>query len=472
MTHDAVRRWNRKAAQRGALDGEWLSGSLSSGTYHLPSCRLPPPRKTDRLVFASETLARAAGLRPCKTCRPDRFHAVAGHGLGQFHRLTDLMASDPSKLPDIDALAAAAALPPDRLEVVLGDHAQLTASAWLNRERARFAATRLLAGSRAPSDIVEAAGFQDRASYARVFTTQMAMPPEEYAALGRRMDFRLRLPQHYRPEAVLAYQGRVADGLAERVAGRRLWKALATAEGPVLLEMELMPSWVAVKIHGPRLSRASVAKLHRDSLKILGLGMDIDDFEKAHPALVETRRGLRVPLIPSAFDALCWAIIGQQINLSFAGSLRQALILRAGDSIGDMKVHPTPAAIAALDPVELTSRRFSRSKARYLIDTAQAIAAGRLDIEQLVDGSALEAERLLTAQHGIGTWTARYVLMRTGFADAAPVGDSGLATALGRLHDLPERPDAVMTARLMARYAPWRSLASLHLWASLQTTAG
>ena len=32
-------------------------------------------------------------------------------------------------------------------------------------------------------------------------------------------------------------------------------------------------------------------------------------------------------------------------------------------------------------------------------------------------------------------------MMRGGFADAAPVGDSALATALQRLHKLPERPD-------------------------------
>ena len=76
--------------------------------------------------------------------------------------------------------------------------------------------------------------------------------------------------------------------------------------------------------------------------------------------------------------------------------------------------------------------------------------SGKLDIENLGEGSAIAAEKTLTAQRGIGTWTARYVLMRGGFADAAPVGDSALATALQRLHKLPERPDADQTARLMS----------------------
>jgi len=127
--------------------------------------------------------------------------------------------------------------------------------------------------------------------------------------------------------------------------------------------------------------------------------------------------------------------------------------------------------VANLDLSELASRRYSRSKARYLIEAAQAVAGGKLEIENLGDGSAIAAEKALVAQRGIGTWTARYVLMRGGFADAAPVGDSALATALQRLHGLPERPDADQSARLMSRFAPHRSLATMHLWTYLKEAA-
>jgi 3-methyladenine DNA glycosylase/8-oxoguanine DNA glycosylase len=99
------------------------------------------------------------------------------------------------------------------------------------------------------------------------------------------------------------------------------------------------------------------------------------------------------------------------------------------------------------------------------------VAEGKLDIENFSEGSAIAAEKALTAQRGIGTWTARYVLMRGGFADAAPVGDSALATALQRLHNLPERPDADQTARLMSAFAPHRTLATMHLWTSLKEVA-
>jgi 3-methyladenine DNA glycosylase/8-oxoguanine DNA glycosylase len=124
--------------------------------------------------------------------------------------------------------------------------------------------------------------------------------------------------------------------------------------------------------------------------------------------------------------------------------------------------------VADLSPAQLRPFRFSGSKAEYLIDAAQGVAKGELDIEGLADGSAVAAEKRLTARRGIGTWTARYVMMRGGFADSAPVGDSALATALQRLHNLPERPGPDQSARLMSAFAPHRSLATMHLWTSLK----
>jgi len=148
--------------------------------------------------------------------------------------------------------------------------------------------------------------------------------------------------------------------------------------------------------------------------------------------------------------------------------LRREMVELAGEKIGDMRAHPTPERVAGVDQSTLTARRYSGSKARYLIDAAQAVASGKLNIETIGEGSAIAAEKMLTDQRGIGTWTARYVLMRGGFADAAPVGDSALATALQRLHKLPERPDADQTARLMSAFAPHRSLATMHLWTYLK----
>jgi 3-methyladenine DNA glycosylase/8-oxoguanine DNA glycosylase len=90
----------------------------------------------------------------------------------------------------------------------------------------------------------------------------------------------------------------------------------------------------------------------------------------------------------------------------------------------------------------------------------------------MAEGSAIAAERELTRVRGIGTWTARYMLMRgAGFADCAPVGDVALAAALQKLTEADERPDANEVVKLMRPFAPHRSLATCHLWASLRDAA-
>jgi 3-methyladenine DNA glycosylase/8-oxoguanine DNA glycosylase len=137
-----------------------------------------------------------------------------------------------------------------------------------------------------------------------------------------------------------------------------------------------------------------------------------------------------------------------------------------------MRAHPTSERVAALDVADLTRRRYSRSKAEYLVGAARAVAAGALAPEMMSKGSAVAAERSLLEIHGIGKWTARYTLMRgAGFADCAPVGDVALAAALQKLVAADERPDAAEVERLMQPFAPHRSLATCHLWASLKEAA-
>jgi 3-methyladenine DNA glycosylase/8-oxoguanine DNA glycosylase len=211
---------------------------------------------------------------------------------------------------------------------------------------------------------------------------------------------------------------------------------------------------------------------------MLGLKCDVAGFESRAErdpkmaALVAARPGLRLPLTPTAFEGLCWAIIGQQINVTFASALRRELLMLTGDEIDGMRAHPVPERVAALDAGDLARRRYSRAKAEYLIGAARAVTKGALAPETMSEGSAVAAERKLVEIHGIGKWTARYMLMRgAGFADCAPVGDVALAAALQKLVASNERPDAAEVERLMQPFAPHRSLATCHLWASLKEAA-
>jgi 3-methyladenine DNA glycosylase/8-oxoguanine DNA glycosylase len=106
-----------------------------------------------------------------------------------------------------------------------------------------------------------------------------------------------------------------------------------------------------------------------------------------------------------------------------------------GEPVRQFRAHPRPERVAALEPADLRKRRFSRAKAEYLIGAARAVVEGRFAPDAMQEGSAVAAEQELIGVRGIGTWTARYMLLRgVGFADCAPAGDVALAAALANLH--------------------------------------
>jgi AraC family transcriptional regulator of adaptative response / DNA-3-methyladenine glycosylase II len=471
MTQRPPAPWDKALARRGHCDGAFVIGWMSSGIYHLPSCALRAKKSEDIRVFSTEAAAKAGGLRACKTCRPDRYNENRDD-VAVFERMRRDVDEGSVPMRDARSLAKRVGLTITQLDDLCRDHAQLTPTAWLSERTVRKAAHALIRTRRGIDEIAGELGFATINAFATKFRARMGMTPEDYRRLNASRGFTLLLPKGYRAIEVLAYHARYPASVSERSEGNRIWKALATPDGAAVLELALSPTRVRAQIHTDnKLGRDSVAELHASAIAMLGLTHDVRAFERQHAALARDRRGLRLPLLPTAFDALCWGIVGQQINVRFAGKLRQVLIELAGQPIGDMRAHPTPEALARLSVDDLASRQFSRAKARYLIDAAQAVANGGLDIEGLRDGSAIAAEKALTAQRGIGVWTARYMLLRLGFADIAPVGDSALATGLERLYRLPYRPDTRQTARLMSDFAPYRSLATAHLWASLKSTA-
>ena len=464
--------WNRAEARKGKFDGKFILGVMTTGIYCLPSCAARPPKPQNVRLFTTEAEAKAAGLRACKRCRPDLYYKGEDENVALFGGLASRVGGRPEDFADAGALAREAGVSLTKLGDLFRDHAHLAPASWLRRVRVKQAAQELLTSRDKVAEIGFGAGFESESVFHRQFLNQMRMTPGAYRALEDAQVFMLQLPAGYRAKEILGYHARDPLSLSEKSEGNRIWKALHTADGPAVVEISIEPGQAWVKVHADaKLGAASMAALHGAALRILALTNDVSQFETRHADFVKNRRGLRMPLLPTGFDALCWGIIGQQINVKFASSLRRDMVELAGDRIGDMRAHPTAQQVANIDISALTARRYSRSKAQYLIDAAQAAAGGRLDIENLGEGSAIAAEKMLTAQRGIGTWTARYVLMRSGFADAAPVGDSALATALQRLHQLPERPDADQTARLMSRFAPHRSLATMHLWTYLKEAA-
>ena len=465
--------WTREDARAAKFNGKFLIGVRTTGIYCLPSCPTHPPKPENVTLFRTEAECVAAGLRACKRCRPDLYCRGEDENVSLFEGLAMRVRAEPEAFADTSALARSAGVSLTKLTDLFRAHAHLAPAGWLRRERVAKAAAAQLHHDDKVVDIGFAAGFESESVFHRQFLAHTRMTPGAYRALRGGQVFLIQLPAGYRAKEILGYHARDPEGLTERSEGNKIWKALATPDGAVVLELSLERERAWARLHGDhKLGPAGMGFVHEAALRMLGLNNEVTPFETRHAGFAAPRKGLRLPNLPTVFDSIAWGIIGQQINVKFAGSLRRDLIAMAGGKVGDMRAHPTPERVAELTIAKLHAHRYSRSKAKYLIGAAEAVARGDLDLEGLPHGSAVAAEKKLTALHGVGTWTARYVLMRVGFADAAPIGDSALATALQKLHKLPERPDHDQAARLMENFAPHRSLATMHLWTYLKEDGG
>lgn len=183
--------------------------------------------------------------------------------------------------------------------------------------------------------------------------------------------------------------------------------------------------------------------------------------------------GLRLMGIPDLFEALCWSIIGQQINLTFAYTLKRRLVELAGQKLihqnHEFYGFPLPEQVAALTVEQLRLLQFSGRKAEYLIGVARAFAASEISKARLMALPTTESMvHRLTSLRGIGEWTAHYALMKSlKVPTSVPYGDVGLYNALFALKGLPKRPSRPELASVFDAFKGWEAYLTLYLWRSL-----
>ncbi len=295
--------------------------------------------------------------------------------------------------------------------------------------------------------------------------------------------FSLALPAGYRVQDVLAFHSRDAESVAEQVSPDAIRKGMLLGGVPVTLGVALPKGRARslaceADIDLPRARKAPpelAARIEAAARNILGLHIDPAPFvafareDALLGPLVARQPGLRIVQSATVFEALTWAIIGQQINLSFAIALRRTFILQAGRRHKDgLWCYPEAADVARLAVEDLTTRKFSRAKADTLIRFAQLVASGELDIEEREDNPIPAICKNLLAVKGIGPWTVNYALLRGyGYADCSLHGDVAIRAALQRLLGEDSKPDMARTEQILQRWQPHRTMAAAHLWASL-----
>ena len=174
--------------------------------------------------------------------------------------------------------------------------------------------------------------------------------------------------------------------------------------------------------------------------------------------LVRRAPGLRALRVETVAHAALIAFAGQLITAREARQIERRVVACAVPVGRDgLAPSPTAAELLALGSARLVACGLAQRRADALLRLLRVV-----DLERLRDVDADLAAARVGREPGVGPWTVGVLgLHGYGWADHGLVGDLGLMRLASELRGRPAQP--ADTADLLAPYAPWRGLASVHL---------
>lgn len=286
-------------------------------------------------------------------------------------------------------------------------------------------------------------------------------------------------PAHFSFAECRWFLDRGLDDCLHRIENGRITKAIWVNETPVLIELSGNEQQLHIRILEGLNDRETRSCVRAYVQEWLDLDRDLTPFYDAlgrsndFAYMSSAFYGLRSIGIPDLFEAICWAIIGQQINLTFAYRLKRRLVERFGSSIehnGEIYyLFPKPEQLVNATIDELRAMQFSSMKAQYIGNIANAFAVGTISKELLQALPGFEArQKALIALKGVGVWTANYALMKSmKEMNAVPFGDAGLNNALLAHKIIEQKTDHEGILKAFQPFMGWESYLVFYLWRSL-----
>ncbi|MCC8422775.1 DNA-3-methyladenine glycosylase family protein [Photorhabdus thracensis] len=285
---------------------------------------------------------------------------------------------------------------------------------------------------------------------------------------------KITLPDDYHTHDFFAFHQRDKQNIAEIVEQNQVRKGICWDGKPaeLIIAIDSAIAQIQLNIDGNTITNVD-DRLPALASHMLGLLQPVHLFEllyKEHPiigSLISRQSGLRIYQSATPFEALSWAIIGQQISVSAAISIRRRFIQAIGvqHSYG-LWCFPTPRQIINRSEDELRQCGFSVSKAKALLLLSQLIESGELTLE--LSDSEQNIQQLthhLLAIKGIGMWTINYALLRGfNYLNGSLHGDVAVRRNIQRLINQNEKISAEQAEKWLANFAPWKALLAAHLW--------
>ncbi|HHU94397.1 MAG TPA: DNA-3-methyladenine glycosylase 2 family protein [Alcaligenaceae bacterium] len=167
----------------------------------------------------------------------------------------------------------------------------------------------------------------------------------------------------------------------------------------------------------------------------------------------------------SPFVTLVRAILAQRASRQTA----RTQWLRFSEQYG---LQPNPENIAILSAGCLQQIGLPLRKAEYIIGVSQHFAQGRIDLTTLDQMDNEQVIQRLCEIRGVGRWTAEmFLIFNLRRADVLPLDDAALLKAIS-MHYFSGEPVSRFEAREVAQaWAPWCTVATWHLWRSVNAVA-
>lgn len=290
--------------------------------------------------------------------------------------------------------------------------------------------------------------------------------------------FTIALPEAFSFDLALSFLLRSPREVLHRVEEASVVKAIYAGDKKIVFRIQWQKHQLFVDFLSGKVTEGEKKLVKAFITEWFDLETDLLPFykmaaeDKLLGELVSRFHGYRIIGQPDLFESLVWAVLGQQINLQFAYTLKHRFVETYGESVPVNDQHyylfPTSSKVAQLKPEELLPLQFSRQKAAYTIHIAEAFASGTISKEKLKGLPLAAAKEELIKIKGIGNWTANYALMKTfRYPDAFPLEDVGIHNAIKNIKKMKAKPTLDQVKRIFKKYKGWEAYATLYLWKSL-----
>ena len=289
------------------------------------------------------------------------------------------------------------------------------------------------------------------------------------------MTYKIPIPQNFSFQECLWFLDRNYDDCLHEISPNSVRKALLINTKPTLIEVTENANYLIINVLIGNNSENELINFVKDWFdydrdlkpfyRLLSKDSDLKYMTTEYD-------GLRLMGIPELFEALCWSIIGQQINLTFAYKLKRRFTEAYGTKLTyentDYFLFPTPEIVANIKVEDLLPLQFSNRKAEYLIEIAKQFVSGNISKEILLNQTTEEAIHTLVQIRGIGEWTANYALMKSlKRLECITYGDVGLYNALHKVKAFPKRPNRTELDSFFINFKSWEAYTVFYLWRSL-----